>query len=204
MGDGQPPVAVPGFTGEIGGSRLLALPSRREPAARQLSHGGRDPRRPAEAAELTGRIRTYTVQGVPRRHSPTSPATCPCASRSARWLDRKADGNAAEIAPADRRGAKRTATSSACWSATRRCCASDLTPAQLIAYIRQVKQAVRVPVSTAEPWHVWLAHPELARDGRLHHHPPAALLGRPAGRQSLRFMMGTATRCRPLTPASTS
>ncbi len=37
-------------------------------------------------------------------------------------------------------------------------------PAQLIREIRSVKRNVKVPVSTAEPWHVWLHYPELARE----------------------------------------
>ena len=37
-------------------------------------------------------------------------------------------------------------------------------PAQLIREIRNVKRNVKVPVSTAEPWHVWLEYPELARE----------------------------------------
>ena len=39
---------------------------------------------------------------------------------------------------------------------------NDLPVARLIEYIGEVRQSVRVPVSTAEPWHVWLDHPELA------------------------------------------
>ena len=38
----------------------------------------------------------------------------------------------------------------------------DLAPIELIAAIQQVKREVSVPVSTAEPWHVWLANPALA------------------------------------------
>jgi exo-beta-1,3-glucanase (GH17 family)/cellulose synthase/poly-beta-1,6-N-acetylglucosamine synthase-like glycosyltransferase len=42
----------------------------------------------------------------------------------------------------------------------------DLTVAQLIEWLRiaRVQQSSKpyVPISTAEPWHVWLAHPELA------------------------------------------
>lgn len=34
--------------------------------------------------------------------------------------------------------------------------------AQLLTYLDQARAASRVPVSTAEPWHVWLQHPELA------------------------------------------
>ncbi|MDA8165710.1 MAG: glycosyltransferase [Desulfobacteraceae bacterium] len=38
----------------------------------------------------------------------------------------------------------------------------EVTPAELAGYLKQVRAAVKVPVSTAEPWHVWLKHPELA------------------------------------------
>lgn len=40
----------------------------------------------------------------------------------------------------------------------------ELTPEQLIEKLRRVRAASPVPVTTAEPWHVWLAHPELARE----------------------------------------
>lgn len=38
----------------------------------------------------------------------------------------------------------------------------DIPLPSLIAYLDQVRAAVEQPVSTAEPWHVWLRHPELA------------------------------------------
>ena len=38
---------------------------------------------------------------------------------------------------------------------------TDVTVPQIVEYIKRVKKKVNVPVSTAEPWHVWLAHPEL-------------------------------------------
>ncbi|MCG6861761.1 MAG: glycosyltransferase [Chromatiaceae bacterium] len=38
----------------------------------------------------------------------------------------------------------------------------DLDVKELIGYLKRVKAAVWAPVSTAEPWHVWLKHPELA------------------------------------------
>ncbi len=40
----------------------------------------------------------------------------------------------------------------------------EISARRLIQYIRQVKKNVNVPVSTAEPWHVWLDHPELVRE----------------------------------------
>ncbi len=33
---------------------------------------------------------------------------------------------------------------------------------ELAGYLDRARKALRVPVSTAEPWHVWLKHPELA------------------------------------------
>src|SRR3984893_12722029 len=39
----------------------------------------------------------------------------------------------------------------------------DLTVAELEAYLDRARAAIEQPVSTAEPWHVWLAHPELAQ-----------------------------------------
>jgi len=38
---------------------------------------------------------------------------------------------------------------------------TDVTVPQAIEYIQRVRRQVNVPVSTAEPWHVWLDHPEL-------------------------------------------
>ncbi len=40
----------------------------------------------------------------------------------------------------------------------------DLTIAQLTAYLKQVRKQTKLPVSTAEPWHVWIKHPELAKN----------------------------------------
>jgi exo-beta-1,3-glucanase (GH17 family)/cellulose synthase/poly-beta-1,6-N-acetylglucosamine synthase-like glycosyltransferase len=40
----------------------------------------------------------------------------------------------------------------------------NLTVDQLIEYLKELRRSVRVPVSTAEPWHVWLRHPELAKN----------------------------------------
>ena len=38
----------------------------------------------------------------------------------------------------------------------------DLTRADLFAHLDHVRAATRQPVSTAEPWHVWILYPELA------------------------------------------
>ncbi len=40
---------------------------------------------------------------------------------------------------------------------------ADVTQDELISLIERVKRQVSVPVSTAEPWHVWLKYPRLAQ-----------------------------------------
>lgn len=40
----------------------------------------------------------------------------------------------------------------------------DMTPDTLIFYLQTVKAATNKPVSTAEPWHIWLKYPELAEN----------------------------------------
>jgi exo-beta-1,3-glucanase (GH17 family) len=40
---------------------------------------------------------------------------------------------------------------------------TDLTLEQMIRYLDRVREEVAVPVSTAEPWHVWLRNPELVK-----------------------------------------
>ncbi len=41
---------------------------------------------------------------------------------------------------------------------------NDIPVEKLIGYIRRVRAQVGMPVSTAEPWHVWLKHPELVAE----------------------------------------
>lgn len=40
----------------------------------------------------------------------------------------------------------------------------EVTIEQMIDYIREAKKRSQMPVSTAEPWHIWLKYPELAKE----------------------------------------
>src|SRR3546814_8568117 len=39
----------------------------------------------------------------------------------------------------------------------------DMTPRQLMVYLDRARSTLKVPVSTAEPWHIWLKYPALAQ-----------------------------------------
>ncbi len=78
------------------------------------------------------------------------------------WLDRDADKNDKEITAliAKTRGMRHVERLMVGNESILR---GDLTPDQLIVYLDRVRKAQRKPVSTAEPWHVWLKYPELVK-----------------------------------------
>ena len=114
----------------------------------------------ATAARISGRIRTYTVAG-PMADIPALAADYPLQVTLGAWLDRKTDAD-------DREVDRLIETANANQDVDRVLVGNevllrdDLKTPQLIAYIQKVRADVHVPVSTAEPWHVWIAHPELA------------------------------------------
>ncbi len=40
----------------------------------------------------------------------------------------------------------------------------DVSVERMIEYLRNVKKRIWRPISTSEPWHIWIAHPELAKE----------------------------------------
>jgi exo-beta-1,3-glucanase (GH17 family) len=111
-------------------------------------------------AALTDRVRSYTVDGA-MGELPRLAAGLQLKLTLGAWLARDAGSNTREL---DRliavtRGAGNVERVIVGNEAVLR---GDLTVSQLIADLGHVRAGVGVPVSTAEPWHVWLKHPELA------------------------------------------
>jgi exo-beta-1,3-glucanase (GH17 family)/cellulose synthase/poly-beta-1,6-N-acetylglucosamine synthase-like glycosyltransferase len=78
------------------------------------------------------------------------------------WLDRRKENNVKEIVNAVK-NAQRYSNVNRVIIGNEAILRSDLTVDELITYIKKVRARVRQPVSTAEPWHVWLQNPELAK-----------------------------------------
>ena len=76
------------------------------------------------------------------------------------WLDQRADSNAAEIAGLIRM-ANANQNVKRLMVGNEAILRGDLTVPEIIRLIKDVKRQADQPVSTAEPWHVWLDHPEL-------------------------------------------
>jgi len=112
------------------------------------------------AAALADRVRSYTVAGA-MADLPRLAAGLPLKLTLGAWLARDRGANTRELDAliASARGAANVERVIVGNEAVLR---GDLTVPQLVAAIGHVRAGVGVPVSTAEPWHVWLKHPELA------------------------------------------
>ncbi len=153
------PVQVPDWKGKIGGFAFSAFQRYQSPFDNTFPSEkdlGNDLR---VLAHYTDRIRTYASSessAIPRlaRHYGLRVT-------AGAWLDRRLDNNDLEI--------KSLIGLTRAYDNIDRAVVgnetlyrADLTTAQLIEYLDRARRALDIPVSTAEPWHVWLKYPELA------------------------------------------
>ena len=80
------------------------------------------------------------------------------------WLDQDKEKNEREIRNLIRNARTYTSTVPRVIVGNESVLRGDLTVKELIEYIRRVREQVPCPVSTAEPWDVWINNPELARN----------------------------------------
>jgi exo-beta-1,3-glucanase (GH17 family)/cellulose synthase/poly-beta-1,6-N-acetylglucosamine synthase-like glycosyltransferase len=154
------PVAVPAYEGRVGGFAFSPYHRGETPEANQFPTEAEVRQDLAVASAMSGQIRTYTVNG-PMADIPRLADAYRLKVTLGAWLDRKTGTDEAEV----RRlitTANENANVNRVMVGNEVLQRTDLSAAQLIGYINEVKAGVHVPVSTAEPWHVWLKHPELA------------------------------------------
>ncbi|MDA8050652.1 MAG: glycosyltransferase [Rhodospirillales bacterium] len=155
------PAFPPSYQGEIGGLAFSPFRQGQSPETEVFPSAAQVRSDLRLAARMTRQIRTYTVAGV-QGEIPRLARGLPLSITLGAWLDRHPRANEAEISRLIRI-TNANANVQAVMVGNETILRRDLTPAELIAYIDQVRKAVHVPVSTAEPWHVWLHHPELAK-----------------------------------------
>jgi exo-beta-1,3-glucanase (GH17 family)/cellulose synthase/poly-beta-1,6-N-acetylglucosamine synthase-like glycosyltransferase len=127
---------------------------RRYPSAEQID---------ADLALLAGRshaVRTYSVDGTLGR-IPELARKHQINVALGAWLDTDRDRNEQEVA-------KLLETAARAHNVVRVIVGNevllrgDLPIAKLTEHLDRVRAVIDIPVSTAEPWHVWIKHPELA------------------------------------------
>ncbi|MCW3475788.1 glycosyltransferase [Limobrevibacterium gyesilva] len=155
------PAAVPDFHGRVAGLAFSPFQRGQSPEDGSFPTTEEIRRDLATAAGITDRIRTYTVQGR-MADIPRLAAGMNLHVTLGAWLSRDAAANRQEL---DRlietaRGAHNVERAMVGNETVLR---GDLTVGELVNYLNQARQSLDIPVSTAEPWHVWLKHPELAQ-----------------------------------------
>ncbi len=155
----HPTVEAPSFYGEISGLAYNAF-GRWDSPLEQDYPGYESIHRDMQVlAGHTTRIRTYS--------SAELPAIPALAERenlyvtAGVWLDAREDNNRKEI-DAIEQAVRINSSIDRIIVGNEQILHGAFTPADLILKIREVKRRTRKPVSTAEPWHVWLRYPELA------------------------------------------
>ncbi|MGE0310917.1 MAG: glycosyltransferase [Lautropia sp.] len=156
----HPPIDAIDFDGDIGGLAYSAYGRWDSPIT------GKRPSSESIARDIellsgkTRRLRTYTSSEFPEvvelaeKHGVMLTAGV--------WLDARKDFVEAEIDAIER--AVRSHTSIERVIVGNESILHALLPTdEIISRIREVRRRTRKPVSTAEPWHVWLRYPELVR-----------------------------------------
>ncbi len=110
-------------------------------------------------ARLTRRIRTYSAAEFP--DLPRAAQANGLSLAMGVWLDQRRENNVREIKAAiDASHRHRSVHRIIAGNETQ--LLGSLAQQELKTALDQLRRAVRVPVSTAEPWHVWLSQPDLA------------------------------------------
>ncbi len=154
------PVDVPGFSGTVGGVAFSPFHRGETPELHQFPTTSEIRSDLQKASDITGRIRTYSLAGT-LAEIPRLAADYPLQVTLGAWIDKKAGGDEAEVK-------RLIETANANPNVDRVMVGNevllreDVPASQLIHYIQEAKAGVHVPVSTAEPWQVWIQHPELA------------------------------------------
>lgn len=112
-----------------------------------------------QLAGVTHQIRTYSAAQFPEL--PALAAQNGLRVALGAWLNGDVDNNEREIAAA-LQAARSHKNVTRLIIGNETLLKANLSPVTLIDYLKRVRQATRLPVSTAEPWHVWLKYPQLA------------------------------------------
>jgi exo-beta-1,3-glucanase (GH17 family)/cellulose synthase/poly-beta-1,6-N-acetylglucosamine synthase-like glycosyltransferase len=154
------PQPAPDYTGDVGGFAFSPFYRGETPEKLQFPSEREIRSDLAMASRYTSQIRTYNLEGS-LADIPRLAADYPLKITLGAWLDKKPAADEAEVQ-------RLITTANENQNVNRVMVGNevlyreDLTVPQLIHYIQEVKAGVHVPVSTAEPWHVWIKHPELA------------------------------------------
>jgi exo-beta-1,3-glucanase (GH17 family)/cellulose synthase/poly-beta-1,6-N-acetylglucosamine synthase-like glycosyltransferase len=118
-----------------------------------------------DLALLKGRtyaVRTYTLEG-PLAEVPALAAKHGINVALGAWVDARLEKNETEISQLLQVAHKYKRNVVRLIVGNEVILREDIPIQQLIKYLDKVRSRVKIPVSTAEPWHIWKKHPELVK-----------------------------------------
>jgi exo-beta-1,3-glucanase (GH17 family)/cellulose synthase/poly-beta-1,6-N-acetylglucosamine synthase-like glycosyltransferase len=156
----HPPLALPDGPAKVQGFAFSGYQRHQDPIAGRFSSEDELAADLDRVAGLADRVRTYST-------TENGEAVRLAGMRGLRvtagaWLDQREENNERELAALVRL-ARENPNVDRVVVGNEAILRGDLSVPALVADITRVKRKVKVPVSTAEPWHVWLRHPQLAR-----------------------------------------
>jgi exo-beta-1,3-glucanase (GH17 family)/cellulose synthase/poly-beta-1,6-N-acetylglucosamine synthase-like glycosyltransferase len=155
----NPPIPAVDVPARVAGLAYNAFQRHNDPFAQRLPDSGQIEADLRLLAPLTPRLRTYSAAELPQLPALAERQGMKLALGV--WLDRRFENNEREIAAAID-AARRHRNVERLIAGNETQLHRALTPAELRAALARLRRACGVPVSTAEPWHVWLGQPELA------------------------------------------
>lgn len=154
------PVNVPDWNGKIGGFAFSAFQRYQTPLKRIYPTEEEIERDLKQIAQYSKRLRTYSA--VESTTIPPLAKKYDLQVMAGAWLDRNPEKNERELdalfdAVNKNDNINRVIIGNEAMLRT------DVSADELIVYLDRARAHLRVPVSTAEPWHVWLKNPKLVK-----------------------------------------
>jgi exo-beta-1,3-glucanase (GH17 family)/glycosyltransferase involved in cell wall biosynthesis len=112
-------------------------------------------------SKYTHRVRTYTSLENPQVYRLAKAQGLDVLGGA--WLDTRLRRNEDELAALIAQARRYPKTISRVEIGNEVLLRNDMKPEALMAYLDRARAAIRQPVSTAEPWHIWEKYPELVR-----------------------------------------
>ena len=155
----NPPLAAPDAPAQISGLAYNGFQRWESPLTRQFPGEAALTADLAQLATLTTRLRTYSASELPSL--PALAAEQGFKLTAGVWLDQRRNNNEREMA-AIVAASRQHLVIERVIAGNETLLRDEMKPAELHAYLDRLRRALQVPVSTAEPWHVWLKQPDLA------------------------------------------
>jgi exo-beta-1,3-glucanase (GH17 family)/cellulose synthase/poly-beta-1,6-N-acetylglucosamine synthase-like glycosyltransferase len=155
----NPPIPAPDVSSQLAGLTYNAFGRWGSPLTRAFPTDAQVRADLAHIAPLTRRLRTYSASELPKL--PAFMQDAGMRLSAGVWLDARKDWNEQEMRAVIQAAAQHPNIERVI-AGNETLLHHKLFQSELVGYLDRLRAELKVPVSTAEPWHIWLIRPELA------------------------------------------